>query len=93
MYVCPGFSVLCAAMKASLPLSATEVLQREKSRLKGTAHSLATKGASTCPPSAKTVMTSPMLGRGLKTSDSVVDLSEDVKPSMQKVCVCALCIS
>ena len=81
-----------AVIKDSLSLSATEVLQRQRSKLQCTSHSSATKGASTCPPSAKSLMTSPMLGRGLKLSDNVVDLSEGVKPSKQKVCGCVLCI-
>lgn len=46
--------------------------------------SLATKGTPT--PRATTEMVSPKLGRGLVTSDNIIDLSEGVKPSKQKVC-------
>ena len=46
--------------------------------------SLATRGTPT--PRATTEMVSPKLGRGLVASDNIIDLSEGVRPSKQKVC-------
>ena len=79
---------LFLVVKDTSSLSATQVLQRQRSTFLGASPLVATKGASTSPPSATTVMTSPKLGRGLMSSDNIVDLSEDIKPSKQKVCVC-----
>ena len=78
---------LFLVVKDTSALSATQVLQRQRSTFLGASPLVATKGASTSP-SATTVMTSPKLGRGLMSSDNIVDLSEDIKPSKQKVCVC-----
>lgn len=63
-------------------MSATQVLQRQRSVLLATS-SLATRGTPT--PRATTEMVSPKLGRGLVASDNIIDLSEGVKPSNQKV--------
>lgn len=59
------------------------MLQRQRSVLLATS-SLATRGTPT--PRATTEMVSPKLGRGLVASDNIIDLSEGVKPSKQKVC-------
>ena len=66
-------------------MSATQVLQRQRSVLLATS-SLATRGTPT--PRATTEMVSPKLGRGLVASDNIIDLSEGVKPSNQKVRGC-----
>ena len=58
------------------------MLQRQRSVLLATS-SLATRGTPT--PRATTEMVSPKLGRGLVASDNIIDLSEGVKPSKQKV--------
>lgn len=78
------FPFLVLVIKNTSSLSATQVLQRQRSALLAASPLVATKGAST--PRAATVMMSPKLGRGLVGCDDTVDLSEDVKLSKQKVC-------
>ena len=77
------FLFLVLVTKDTSALSATQVLQRQRSVLLGTS-SLVTKGAPT--PLATTEMVSPKLGRGLVASDNIIDLSEGVRSSKQKVC-------